>query len=64
MSKFQIMIANGGTMKCGGQCENLKLQIGEYHLKTHMLFIEIDSCDIVLGVEWLRTLGLVTMDFK
>jgi hypothetical protein len=21
------------------------------------------ACDIVLGIEWLRTLGLITMDF-
>ena len=26
--------------------------------------IDMGGCDIILGVEWLRTLGLVTMDFK
>jgi hypothetical protein len=25
VSKFQILIDNGGTMKCGGRCENVKL---------------------------------------
>jgi hypothetical protein len=64
ISNFQIMIANGGMMKCGGRCENVKLQMGEYHLKTHMFSIEMGGCDIVLGVEWLHTLGPVTMDFK
>jgi hypothetical protein len=61
---FQIMIANGGMMKCGGQCENVKLQMGEYHLKTHMFSIEMGGCDVVLGEEWLCTLGPITMDFK
>ena len=37
----------------------MKLQLREYYLKTHMFAI-----DIVLGIEWLRTLGLVTIDFK
>ena len=64
MSNFQIMIANGGPIKCGGGCENVKLQLGEYHLKTHMFVIDTGGCDIVLGVEWLCTLGTVTMDFK
>jgi hypothetical protein len=50
-------------MKCGVQCENVKLQMGDYHLKTHMFSIVIGGCDIVLGVEWLRTLGPITMDY-
>jgi hypothetical protein len=61
---FQIMIANGGMMKCGGQCENVKLQMGEYHLKYHMFSIEMGGCDVVLSAEWLCTLGPITMDFK
>jgi hypothetical protein len=63
VNNFQIMISNGGSMKCGGQCENVKLQMGDYSLKTHMFSIEMGGCDIVLGVEWLRTLGPITMDF-
>jgi hypothetical protein len=58
------MIANGGSMKCGGHCENVCLQIGQYNLKSHMFSIDMGGCDIVLGVEWLHTLGPITMDFK
>jgi hypothetical protein len=64
VSNFQILIANGGTMKCGGRCENVKLQMGDYHLKTHMFSISMGGCDIVLGVEWIHTLGLITMDYQ
>jgi hypothetical protein len=28
VNKFQIIITNGGSMKCGGRCENVRLQIG------------------------------------
>jgi hypothetical protein len=59
---FQIMIANEGSMKYGGHCENLRLQMGDCSLKTHMFSIEMGSCDIVSGVEWLQTLDLITMD--
>jgi hypothetical protein len=51
-------------MKCGGHCENVCLQIGHYNLKSHMFSIDMGGCDIVLGVEWLHTLGPITMDFK
>jgi len=64
VNKFQIMIANGGSMKCGGHFENVHLQIGHYHLKSHMFSIEMGGFNIVLGVEWLRTLGPITMEFK
>jgi hypothetical protein len=58
------MIANGGSMKCGGHCENVCLQIGDYHLKSHMFAIDMGGCDIVLGADWLRTLGPILIDFK
>jgi hypothetical protein len=58
------MIANGGSMKCGGHCENVNLQIDDYHLKSHTFAIDMGGCDIVLGVDWIRTLGPILMDFK
>jgi hypothetical protein len=64
VNNFQIMIANGGSMKCGGRYENVRLQIGNYHLKSHMFSIEMGGCGIVLGPKWLRTLGPIIMDFK
>jgi hypothetical protein len=54
----------GALMKCGGCCENVCLQIGDYNLKSHMFAIDMGGCDIVLGVEWLRTLGPILMDFQ
>jgi hypothetical protein len=64
VNNFQIMIANGGSMKCGGCCENAHLQIGDHHLKSHMFTIDMGGCDIMLGVDWLKTLGPILMDFK
>jgi hypothetical protein len=64
VSNFIILIANGGIMKCGSRCENVKLQMGDYALKNHMFFIAMGGCDIFLGVEWMRTLGLITIDYQ
>jgi hypothetical protein len=64
VNNFEIMIANGSSMKCGGRCENVYLQIGDYHLKSHMFAIDMGGCDIVLGADWLRTLGPILMDFN
>eukprot|EP00253_Pinus_taeda_P019071 PITA_19071 len=51
VSNFQVQIADGGTMKCEGRCENVKLQMGDYQLKTHMFSIHMGGCDIVLGAD-------------
>jgi hypothetical protein len=64
VENFQIMIANGGSMKCGGSCENVRLQISDYHLKSHMFVIDMGGCDIMLGADWLRTMGPILIDFK
>jgi hypothetical protein len=64
VNNFQIVIVNGESMKCGGRCENVCLQIGDYHLKYHMFAIDMGGCDIVLGAKWLRTLGPILMDFN
>jgi hypothetical protein len=64
VNNFQMMISNGGSMKCGGHCENVCLHIGEYHMKYHIFCINIGGYDIVLGVEWIRTLVLILMNFK
>jgi hypothetical protein len=49
VNNFQIMISNGGSMKCGGRCENVCLQIGQYHMKSHMFSIDMGDCEIMLG---------------
>jgi hypothetical protein len=58
------MISNGDSIKCGGRCENVWLQIGQYHLKSHMFSIYMGNCDIMLDEEWLRTLSPILIDFK
>jgi hypothetical protein len=58
------MISNGGSMKCGGNFENVSLQIGDYHLKSHMFSIDMGVCEIMLGAYWISTLGPIIMDFK
>ena len=51
-------------MKCGGHCENVKFQVGGYHFKNHMFSIDMGGCDIMMEVEWLRTLKPIAMDLK
>ena len=58
------MVANGGTINCSGKCHNIKLSIGEYVLTSPMLSIPMGGADVVLGVQWLQSLGTIAFNFQ
>eukprot|EP00253_Pinus_taeda_P011892 PITA_11892 len=60
----QVMIANGGTINCSRKCHNIKLSMGEYVLTSPMLSIPMGSADVVLGVQWLQSLGTIAFNFQ
>ena len=61
----QVMIANGGTINCSGKCHNIKLSMGEYVLTSPpMLSIPMGGVDVVLGVQWLQSLGTIAFNFQ
>ena len=60
----QVMIANGGTINCSGKFHNVKLSMGEYVLSSPMLSIPMGGVDVVLGVQWLQSLGTIAFNFQ
>ena len=63
-SKFQAMIANGGTVNCLGKCHSIKSTLRDYFLDNPMISIQMGSIDEVLGVQWLKSLREMTMNFE
>ena len=57
------MIANGGTLPCKGKCRNVRISMGDYNLHSDMFSLPLGGCDVVLGTQWLRTLGPILWDF-
>ena len=62
--EFQVLIADGGIVSCSGKCHSIKLSMGDYQLDTPMYEISMGAADIVLGVQWLTTLGTIEMNFQ
>ncbi|KAH9301200.1 hypothetical protein KI387_012783, partial [Taxus chinensis] len=60
----QVMITDGGTVTCFGKCHSIKLAMGDYILNSPMYAISMGGADIVLGVQWLTTLGTIEMNFQ
>lgn len=57
------MVGNGGKIACKGTCQNVKLSMGQYTLKSDMYVLPLGGCDIVLEIQWLRTLGTIQWNF-
>ncbi|CAL8175631.1 unnamed protein product [Prunus armeniaca] len=59
-----VMIADGGQVHSKGCCAAVHLAIGTYVYTSDMFALPLGGCDIVLGVQWLRTLGPILWDFE
>ena len=58
------MVANGGTINFSRNFHNIKLTMGEYVLNIPILSIPMGGVDVVLGVQWLQSLGTMYFIFQ
>ena len=61
---FTVRVANGERLSCKGKYEKLtvNLQGNEFHLD--FFSVPLNGLDMVLGIQWLETLGSVVCDWK
>ena len=62
--EFQVMVADGKTINYTRKWHNINLSMGEYALKIPMITIPMGVVDVVLGVQWLQSLGIVDFNFQ
>ena len=58
------MVTNGGTINFSRKCHNIKLNMGEYVLNSPSISIPMGGAAVVLGVQWLQSLGIISFNFK
>jgi hypothetical protein len=62
--EFQVMIADGGTINCSRKCNKINLTMGEYVMNSPMIYIPMGGADVVLGIQWLQSLGTLAFNFQ
>ncbi|KAF4346515.1 hypothetical protein G4B88_001093 [Cannabis sativa] len=67
----EVTMGNGDSMKCEGICENLNIHFQRVDIWDDFLPLPLGSADIILGLQWLTTLGMTktnlteqTMEFQ
>ncbi|KAK8951688.1 hypothetical protein KSP39_PZI004152 [Platanthera zijinensis] len=61
---FNVAIANGRTIASAHKVEEFQWRMQGVSFSSEMLVLPLGGCEVVLGVQWLITLGMVHWDFK
>ncbi|XP_061344653.1 uncharacterized protein LOC133290572 [Gastrolobium bilobum] len=61
---FKVQVGNGDTLICSVVCQNISLVIQSHPFNVDLFVLELKGADIVLGVQWLSTLGPILTDYK
>ena len=62
-SGLNVMVANGDRVTSVGLCQAMLIQIGQEEFTLDCYAMPLDGFDVILGVQWLGTLGPITWDF-
>ena len=59
---LSLFIQGDRTMQCMHYVPSLSVTMGTYTLVDHFFVVDIPGTNVILGVQWLITLGKVTFD--
>ncbi|KAI5408098.1 hypothetical protein KIW84_054076 [Lathyrus oleraceus] len=62
--QMKVKLGNGVQIEAQGRCKELEMYIGSYKLRSNLQLFELGGIDVVLGVEWLKTLGDTIINWK
>lgn len=63
-SKFTVMVGTGISVHGSGICKGVELQLQSVMITTNFIVLEPGSADVILGIQWLRTLGRCEVDWE
>ncbi|CAM8999660.1 unnamed protein product [Rhodiola kirilowii] len=64
VSPMPVAAANGNQMLSAYKCDNFSWTMQGYKFVAAVRTLPLDCCDLVLGVQWLITLGRILWDFS
>ena len=60
---FEVKVASGATIKTKGVCSNIKVFMQGHNFLVDLNALPLGDYELVLGTQWLRTLGMIQWDF-
>jgi hypothetical protein len=59
-----VEVAGVHTMPCDRYIPRMKLTLGRHELAQYFYVMDLMDTNIILGVQWLSTLGPITTNYK
>jgi hypothetical protein len=63
-NQIRVQIANGDHIVSEGKCVGVQVEVQNFQFITDAFVIVLAGCDMVLGVQWLVSLGSILWNFK
>ena len=60
---FEVKVANGASIRTQDVCFNVKVAMQGQVFAVDLNALALGDCELVLGTQWLRTLGLIQLEF-
>ena len=61
---FKVKVANGVIISTEGEVRNLLVETQGHQFHIDFSLLELGRGGVVLGTQWLRTLGVISWDFE
>lgn len=63
-AKLEVIVANKERINCLGKCKAVLIKIQRCQIITDFYVFPVAACSLVLGVQWLATLGPIQIDYS
>ncbi|KAL0548958.1 hypothetical protein IC582_013436 [Cucumis melo] len=61
---YGVILGSGTTIQGKGICESVEVQMEDWTVKEDFLPLELGGVDVILGMQWLYSLGVTVCDWK
>jgi hypothetical protein len=61
---FDVAVADGHIVECLDRVPNLEMKLGNYTVRDTFYVVDLSDTNVVLGVQWMITLGKITNNYQ